>query len=367
MAANETGQERTEEATPKRREKTFNEGRIPKSQEFTGAVVILTGIALLATGGGAAAADGMVSLVRQTADWIATGREFDGAAAQLLQHVLVTGVISLAPIVGGVALIALIANLIQARGVFSTQPITPKFSHISPFAGVKRIVSVQSLFTLVKSIVKLALLAALAYVAFSNAWPEMLVLPGQGPGDVLAVMKNHTVRMTVIIGTAFLALSVFDYLFQVNQHNRQMRMTRQEVTQEHKDTDGDPLVKSRIKSIAMAMSRKRMMKDVATADVVVTNPTHYAVALKYDPAITAAPTVLAMGARKLAERIKAIAKENRVPVIENKPLAQALIATAIVGQPVPPALYVAVAEILAFVYRKQGKSPVGTTHPGDQS
>ena len=367
MAANETGQERTEEATPKKKEKAFDEGRIPKSQEVTGAVIVLTGIALLATGGGTIVTNAVVALTRQTAVWIADGRAFDGAAVPLLRHVVVTLTVGLGPIIGGIAGIALLANLIQARGVLSVKPITPKFSHISPLAGVKRIVSVQSLFTLVKSIVKLAMLASLAYMAFGNAWPEMLVLPGQSPGDVLAVTRNHTVRLTVVIGTAFLAFSILDYLFQVNQHNRQLRMTRQEVTQEHKDTDGDPLIKSRVKSIAMAMSRKRMMKDVATADVVVTNPTHYAVALKYDPAVAAAPTVVAMGARKLAQRIKAIAKENRIPVVENKPLAQALIATAIVGQAVPPALYVAVAEVLAFVYRKQGKSPSGAAPSGGLS
>jgi flagellar biosynthetic protein FlhB len=338
MAANETGQERTEEATPRRKEKAFDEGRIPKSQEFTGAVVLLAGAAALAWGGGTVAADEMTRLLRETAEWIAGNQEMDVEVIRLLRVALTSAVVSVAPLMLGVAALALVANAIQARGVLSAHPLKPKLSHISPLSGFKRLVSAQALFTLVKAIVKLSILATLAFVAFSNAWEEVISLSEHEPGTALLVMRNHTFRLAFVVGAAFLAFSLLDYVFQVHQHNKQLRMTRQEVVQEHKEMEGDPLIKSRIRSIALAMSRKRMFKDVASADVVVTNPTHYAIGLKYDAKASSAPIVVAMGARKLAQRIKAIALASRVPVIENKPLAQALMATAKVGQPIPPAL-----------------------------
>lgn len=359
MATNETGQERTEEATPRRREKAFDEGRIPRSQEFTGAVILLAGVAMLALGGGAAAADGLTRLVSETTQWIASNQDLDVEAIRVMRVAIASGVMSVAPIILGVAAIALFANVVQARGVLSAHPIRPKLSNISPINGVKRLFSGQSVFTLVKALVKLAILALLAFVAFSNAWSEMIALPGQDAGAAILVMRNHTFRLAFVVGSAFLGFSLLDYFYQVHHHNKQLRMTRQEVLQEHKEAEGDPLIKSRIRSIAMAMSRKRMLKDVATADVIVTNPTHYAVGLKYDASVAAAPIVVAMGARKLAERIKAIAVANQVPIVENKPLAQALIATATVGQPIPSALYMAVAEVLAFVYRQQGKTVDG--------
>jgi flagellar biosynthetic protein FlhB len=143
-------------------------------------------------------------------------------------------------------------------------------------------------------------------------------------------------------------------------------MTKQEVIREHRETEGDPLIKSRIRSIAMSMARKRMLQDVPTADVVVVNPTHVAVALKYDMTVALAPVVVAMGQRKLAARIKQIALESHVPVIENKPVARALLATATVGQPIPPALYAVIAEILAFVYRQRADLPVGDLLAGKE-
>jgi flagellar biosynthetic protein FlhB len=160
--------------------------------------------------------------------------------------------------------------------------------------------------------------------------------------------------MALFVGLVFLLIAGLDYGFQVWQFEKSLRMTKQEVVQEHRQTEGDPMVKGRIRQLQKAMARKRMLTNVATADVVVTNPTRIAVALKYDPLVSPAPVVLAMGERLLAKRIREIAARAGVPIIENKPLARALFATAKVGTPIPPALYVAVAEVIAFVFRRKG-------------
>jgi flagellar biosynthetic protein FlhB len=178
----------------------------------------------------------------------------------------------------------------------------------------------------------------------------------------MGVARALAIRMAVLVGLVFLAIAALDYGFQLWQYEKSLRMTRQEVIQEHRETEGDPAVKGRIRQLQRAMARKRMLSKVATADVVVTNPTHIAVALKYDPLVSAAPVVLAMGERLLAQRIREIAMRAGVPVVENKPLARALLANAKIGQAIPPALYVAVAEVIAFVFRKKG-APLPTRRP----
>jgi flagellar biosynthetic protein FlhB len=170
---------------------------------------------------------------------------------------------------------------------------------------------------------------------------------------LLLVIRAYAVRILASAGLALLFLALADYGFQVWQHEKQLRMSRQELKQEHKETEGDPNVKARRRSLARSLARRRMLLAVSQADVVVTNPTHVAVALKYDPTIADAPVVLAMGERKVAEQIKRLAAEAGVPTVENRPLARALLASARVGFPIPLELYVAVAEILAFVIRQR--------------
>jgi flagellar biosynthetic protein FlhB len=165
------------------------------------------------------------------------------------------------------------------------------------------------------------------------------------------------VRLALTVGLAFLVLGAFDYLVQFHRTEKQLKMSRHEVTQEYKEQEGDPLIKARVRQIARQRARRRMLTQVATADVVITNPTHIAVALKYDVNQAGAPVVVAMGERKLAERIKAIAGKSGVPIIENKPLARALRAACTVGAPIPPAFFIAVAEILAYVYRIRQRMP----------
>jgi flagellar biosynthetic protein FlhB len=364
MAENENGQERTEEATPRRRQRAFSEGKVPRSQEFSAAMMLLGAVTLLVLGAGAALGRSLRQVLQAGAQYIAIGPGFEEATATaLLRSVGTKAFIGAAPMVLGVAGVALAVNALQARGVFSGEPIKPKLSHLSPLQGIKRIVSIQSLVNLLKSLIKLAVLIVVSYFSVAKAWPLITSLSGHDPASIVAVMMSLTLKLAATAGAAFLALAGLDYLFQVYQHGKGLRMTRQDVVQEYKETEGDPLIKSRIKSIALAMSRKRMLKDVETADVIITNPTRLAIALKYDIERSGAPIVLAMGARKLAARIREIARKSGVPVIENKPLAQALYHTAQVGQPIPPALYLAVAEVLAFVYQSRNGKPAGS-HTG---
>ena len=219
-------------------------------------------------------------------------------------------------------------------------------------AQERRLFGTRPLVELAKSVLKLVFVAAAIYLAIGGAWSEILALPQQSPGAVLGVAHRLATRLFLTAGLAFLALAAADYLYQLWEHERGLRMTREEVKQELKDTEGDPMIKSRLRSLGRSLARRRMMAAVPTADVVVTNPTHIAVAL-VRPGARGGPVVVAMGQRKLAQRIKEIALAAGVPVIENKPLARALFATGRIGLPIPPELYVAVAEVLAFVYRQR--------------
>jgi flagellar biosynthetic protein FlhB len=190
-------------------------------------------------------------------------------------------------------------------------------------------------------------------------WPTIAGLVGADAGPVLEVTRATSLRIAFLAGLTFLAIAIIDYSFVAWRHQQQMMMTRQEIIQEHRESEGDPLLKSRMRSLAQQLTRRRMLQRVKEADVVIVNPTHVAVAIKYDAAEASAPIVLAMGQRKLAERIRALASESRIPVVRNVPVARALLASATIGRPIPPALYAAVAEILAFVYRQRGRLPEG--------
>jgi len=353
VAERPSAQERTEAATPRRREEARRRGEVARSRDLSGAAVLLAGVAALGMAGGTALASFARRLLAESAGWVAARPLSEQAASDLLRSVAMQTLSALAPFLVGMAAVVLVVNLVQARGVFSLQPVAVNWARMNPVAGFGRLMSLESSFTLVKSLLKLAVLGLVAYLAIARRWYPILALSDSEPRQILAAMRAMALGLAVYTSLGFLAIAVVDYLFQFRQHEQNLRMTRQEVIREYRETEGDPLIKSRIRAVARALSRRQMLRRVAEADVVVTNPTHIAVALKYDPAEGAAPIVLAMGARKLASRIRELARAAGVPLIENPPLAQALYATAKVGAPIPPALYLAVAEVLAFVFRRQ--------------
>jgi flagellar biosynthetic protein FlhB len=352
--AQSDGQERTEDATPKRREEALKEGRVPRSQELSSATVLIAGTATLAIAGGTTLASHAIATLHAGAGWLTAVPMTANGAVTILQQVGQGTIMALAPFFGAVVAITLLVNAIQARGVVSTESLSPKLSHIDPIAGMGRLFSVTALFNVLKALLKLAVIGFIAWGVLHRAWGEILSTSGAPVPQVLGVTRELAIRMAMFVGLVFLAIAAMDYGFQVWQFEKSLRMTKQEVMQEHRESEGDPQVKGRIRQLQKAMARKRMLTNVATADVVVTNPTRIAVALKYDPLVSPAPVVLAMGERLLAKRIREIAKRAGVPIIENKPLARALFATAKVGTPIPPALYVAVAEVIAFVFKRKG-------------
>jgi flagellar biosynthesis protein FlhB len=350
MAAGD--QERTEEATPKRREEARNDGQIPRSQDLTMAMVLL-GSALLINMAGPLLAGRMLSVFGfGLASLASAPLDANGSIAMLRDlgwRTLGTVAIWGCSLAG----IALFIAGVQGRGVFTTKPLEPKLDRLNPGNNIKRIGGMQSWAELVKSLFKLLIVTVAVRSAITAALPDTMALSLQGPSSFLHVVRQYSVKLLMTAGLCYLGLALFDYLYQVWQHERQMRMSREEIKQEMRQSEGDPHIKQRMRAMGRAFARRQMFRDVPKADVVITNPTHYAVALKYDPLLAPAPIVLAMGQRKVAERIKQIARESGVPMIENKPIARALVAKARVGSMIPSELYLAVAEILAFVIRRR--------------
>ena len=255
------------------------------------------------------------------------------------------------------ALAALVVGAAQARGTFTWQPLAPKLSRLNPAQNAKRVIGTQGLVELGKSLVKLAVVGWAVRGVLVAAWPDVVALGQESPRALLEVARAHGVRLLAHAGTAYLALAAADYGWQLWQHEQSLRMTKEEVKQESRQQDGDPMVKQRMRALARQRARRQMLQDVPKADVVVVNPVHIAVALRYNPDVAPAPYVVAVGRRKIAERIKEIAFASGVPVVENIPLARALVTSVQLGSIIPAELYVAVAEVLAFVLRRRGATP----------
>lgn len=350
--ADDSAQNKTEEPTPKRKKEARERGQVPRSREVNTAVLLLGG-AMVLQFAGAPMARAVESLFRGTVSTLTAVPVGARETAAWLQGLVRFVLVLLAPpvlVLGGLALGS--AGL-QAQGVLSAKPLVPKWSRLNPVSNAKRIWGVKALAELGKSLLKLAVVAVVVYFAGTRLVPEMPGLARKPPPALLEFVHRASVRLLGYAGGAYLLLAMADYAFQTWRHHRQLRMTRREVKDEKKETEGDPMVKMRRRSMARSLARRRMILSVSEADVVVTNPTHLAVALRYDPMEANAPVVLAMGARKMAHRIRKMAKDAGVTVVENKPLARALFRTAEVGEPIPVELYVAVAEVLAFVYRRR--------------
>jgi flagellar biosynthesis protein FlhB len=345
-------QEKSEAPTQRRRDDAFNDGQVPRSPEMTTAIMLLGSVLVLKLAGPVLARH---LLSTMGYGLVASGNaDLDaGSATTLLQHVGFRTLAVLTLVLGGMAAIVVTVSAIQARGVFSPKPLGPNWERLNPVENAKKMFGIQPVAELIKSFLKVGIVALAVYHALGAAWPDIVALVQESPGGLLEVIRRYSFSVLTTAGIAYLTLAAADYVYQLWRHEKNLRMTKEEVKQELKSSEGDPMVKARMRSLGRARARAQMMKDVKQADVVITNPTHIAVALKYDTAIAPAPLVLAMGERKVAQRIKQLAFEAGIPVIENKPLARALFASARVGSIIPAELYLAVAEILAFVIRRR--------------
>ena len=348
--------ERTESATPRKREEAHQEGKIPKSQELTTAVILL-GSALIVNTLGPKLATAVTSIAAYSLI-TASASSLDGdGAVEMIRTIGWKLFAAMSVFMLAFMGLSIAISAAQARGVFSSKPISAQWSRMDPIANFKNMIGSKPWIELLKALLKLGVVGFAVYGAFSAAWSDSIALAQQSPRQLATVIRIYTVRLLMNTGLAYTGLALADYLYQIWQHEKNLRMTKQEVKQESRESEGDPMVKARMRAIGRSLARRQMFQEVPRADVVITNPTHIAVALKYDPAQSDAPVVLAMGQRKIAERIKAIAKAQGIPTIENKPLARALLASARVGTSIPAELYVAVAEILAFVFsqRRDGR------------
>jgi flagellar biosynthetic protein FlhB len=347
--------DKTEEATPKRRQEAQEEGRIPKSPELSVAILLL-GIALVLTAIVPHVASRLFAIMGEGLASVGDTSFSAESAISTLQMLGWRTLSTILLVAASMAVIALVVNGVQAKGVFSLKPITPQFKRISPASNIKRLAGPQAIAELLKSLAKLTIVGFAIHAALGReAVNAIVVTSQQSPIAMLQVITHFSVKLIMTAGLAYLALALADYAWQYWQFTKEMRMSKAEIKQEYKNSEGDPLLKQRMRSMGRAMARKQMMKDVPRADVVIVNPTHRAIALQYDPSKAPAPIVLAMGQRKVAERIKKIALENGVPIVENRPLAIALIKHARVGMIIPVELYLAVAEVLAFVIRQRNE------------
>ncbi len=343
--------EKTEDPTPKKREEASTEGKVPRSQELTTALLLVTA-ALVLKQLGPGLGNTLVEIFGSS--FASAGSELDRASAvMLIQHTGWQVLLALAILLTSIAAAALLIGAAQARGTWSTKALAPKWSKISPMENGKRMVGSQPWADLAKSLFKLGLVSGVVYSVLRSAWSDILALAQQSPMGVLEVVQRYGVKLLLTAGLSYLVLAAMDYAYQLWQFEKSLRMSKEEVKQEMKQSEGDPMIKARRRSAARQLARRQMFTEVPKADVVIANPTHIAIAIRYDPRIAPAPIVVAMGKRKVAERIKKLAFESGVPVIENRPLARALIASARLGQLIPVELYAAVAEILAFVIRQR--------------
>jgi flagellar biosynthetic protein FlhB len=347
--------ERTEEATPKKKQEARDDGKIVKSPELSVAFLLLGTALVLNTVVPSVSGKLMAMLGSSLASAGDPAFSAEGAVKQLQgTGWRVLGMIAM--ISASLAGISLVINAAQARGVVSTKPITPDFERISPMAGFKRIFGMQSIAELIKSLFKLVIVGFAVKSVFDKETINAIVTTAQqSPAAMLEVVRHYSVKLMMNAGIAYLALAGADYGYQWWQFQKQLKMSKEEVKQEFKNAEGDPHIKQRMRAMARNNARRQMFRDVEKADLVIVNPTHRAIALQYDPFKAPAPIVLAMGERKVAERIKKLAYEKNIPVIENKPLAIALIKNARVGMMIPAELYIAVAEVLAFVLRQRAE------------
>ncbi|UCE67788.1 MAG: flagellar biosynthesis protein FlhB [Candidatus Zixiibacteriota bacterium] len=349
-----SNQERTEQPTEKRRRDARKRGQVAKSMELNSVAVLSFGLfslfmfsswMLQHIVGGFTSNYELIPSVNITLS----------SAQDIFIRNGLRVVWTVLPLMAVIAFAGIAVNFIQVGANISVEPITPKAEKLDFVKGFKRIFSQKTAVELAKNILKLIIVGIIAFLTIKAELSTIFTLPDLSVGMIIKFAAGVAFKLGLRIALALLFLSVLDFAFQKYDHIKNLRMTRQEVKEEFKEHEGDPQIKSRVKRIQREMAQKRMLKEVEKADVVLTNPTHVAVALQYDMENDLAPRVVAKGERLIAEKIKEIAEKFGVPVIENKPLARALFEIADIGMMIPEKLYRAVAEVLAHAYKLKGK------------
>ena len=349
--AEQEGQEKTEVPTEKKRRESREEGQVAFSKELSSAA-LLAGIVLTLVATSPIILDAMRQLMSQIFRDLGQSEELSiDSIFTLSEEILSIILPAFAPFAAVIIFAGIFASVLQVGVMITFKAISPKFNKISPLTGLKRLFSSQSLADFLKSMAKLIIVGFVGYLTYIDKITELNGLSVSTPESIL--IYNFTVVAEVAgkIVLALVAIAIFDYFYQRWHHEQQLMMTKQEVKDETKQTEGDPQLKARIRQIQREMSNARMMQEVPKADAVIVNPTHFSVAILYDRDVMSAPEVIAKGADHLALRMRAVARENNVPILERPELARDLYANVEIGDDIPERFYKAIAEILAFVYR----------------
>ncbi len=349
--------DRTEKPTPKKLQDARKKGQVAQSREIPSAMILLASLLFFYFAGG--------FMFRQMGYLItASYRRLNDAvlqdalsASRLAGWCFEQSTVILIPLMLTLVAVGILANVSQFGFLIKEDALTPDFKKINPVNGLKRLVSLKSLVELVKSVFKILFVGLIAYVILKQ---DLEVIPTLMQMDVISIMAftgQSAFKIAFFVCLGLIVLAATDFAYQRWQHHRELMMTKQEIKEERKQMEGDPQIKSRIRSMQIEMARRRMMEMVPEADVVITNPTHLAIAVQFDADTMAAPTVVAKGADYMAQRIREVAHDSGVPLVENKPLARSLFKTTEIGDPIPVDLYQATAEVLAYVYRLKGVRP----------
>jgi len=352
------GGEKTEKATPRKKEKAREEGQVAKSNEITTTfmlVIMFASIKIL----GPDIIDRTIRLMEDITKLFGTTEMTSEFTKNLMQHVLVQGAFMIVPLCMISFVVAFLANVFQVGWKPNMKPLQPKLSNISPISGLKRMFSLKTVVELIKSIIKIGIIIIIVYFSLRE-YENLIFLFYELPVlETYGLIMGLALDLGIRIGMFFMLVAVIDFIYQKFSLAKKLKMSKQEIKDEYKLSEGNPEIKSKIKQRMREASMRRMMQDLPKADVVITNPTHFAVAIKYDEQTFGAPYVLAKGGDIMAGRIKAKASELNIQIVENKPLARTLYYTVEIGDEVPPELYQTVAEVLAFVYNLKNSQKEG--------
>lgn len=353
--AEESSGEKTEAPSEKKRQDAREKGTVAKSTEINSVVVLITGIMMLKLLGPFMYNE-LAAYTSELFLSISTvSMTYEHCTKLILDALMVLAKTAL-PIAGVIMIMGLIANISQVGFLFTLKPLMPDLNKINPITGLQRMFSLRSIVETIKNIIKLSVIAFVAYLTLKKEYPQMIQLADTQVITIWLFMLDIGFDILLRIALVLIIIAILDYAYQRFEHEKKLKMSHQEVKEERKQMEGDPLIKSRIRSLQREMARRRMMEQVPKATVVITNPTHIAIALRYVPSEQDAPVVVAKGKMVIAERIRTIAREHGIPIVENKPLARAMYDKVDPGLPIPVEFFTAIAEIMAYVFRLKNRS-----------
>lgn len=347
--------EKTEKATPKKRKDARKKGQVVKSQDFSSAILFLI-LFLFLIFMAPFMFKGLLSFFIQAFEKYIL---FETVTVDTIMNIYVDSISEMAvillPVMVVAMVVAMFSNFLQFGFLFTTETMKFDLKKIDPIKGIKKIISLRAIVNLIKSLLKVAFIGTVTGFVIWLNFDDVLSLAFHSPWEALIIVAKLTAMMGIASAIALLLVAILDYIYEKFDYEKKLRMSKQDIKDEYKNTEGDPLIKSKIKQRQREMAMRRMMQEVPKADVVITNPTHFAVALRYDDESMEAPKVVAKGVDFVAQKIKLIAKENDIVMVENRPLARALYDQVEIGEEVPEEFFKAVAEILAYVYRVKRK------------